>query len=317
MKEVFKFQPVSFSWVAVHPNPKGIVQFMGGAFFGSFPTLFYRYFLRQLFEAGYTIVALPFRFSFRHWPIAVGLLNEQEVLRKEITAIAQKLGYQYEVYQDKSNYFWVAHSLGCKYIALLEFLSGERWKEIVDACVDGSTIEYVENILKSYTGTEQLSIKGQASLLIAPDISNTESAIPVGAIANFIDKIGLGVKPTRKDTQCFIEGSKLFNLTGLISFNKDTIAGNKNDFTKPPPERENSDVVWFIELLKDKKLPILHQEIPGKHLEPIGIRIGNYIVDLNPLDKFIEPINSRLLESVTIQFLEELNKREKILKEVD
>ena len=46
------FQPISFSWVALHPQPKGVIQFMGGAFFGSFPTVFYRYFLGQLFESG-------------------------------------------------------------------------------------------------------------------------------------------------------------------------------------------------------------------------------------------------------------------------
>jgi len=52
MQSSFRFQPLLFSWVALHPKPKGVIQFVGGAFFGSFPTLFYRYFLSQLFEAG-------------------------------------------------------------------------------------------------------------------------------------------------------------------------------------------------------------------------------------------------------------------------
>jgi hypothetical protein len=81
MSKSFKFQPVSFSWVAVHPQPKGVVQFLGGTFLGSLPTLFYRYFLQQLFEEGYTVVSLPFRFTFRHWPLAIGLLKEQQILR--------------------------------------------------------------------------------------------------------------------------------------------------------------------------------------------------------------------------------------------
>ncbi|MEG5067561.1 DUF1350 family protein [Microcoleus sp. B3-A4] len=127
MSNSFKFQPVSFSWVAVHPQPKGVVQFIGGSFFGSLPTLFYRYFLQQLFEEGYTVVALPFRFTFRHWPIAIGLLKEQEILRTELTKIAHRLGYESEIYQEPSSYFWVGHSLGCKYIALLEFLSDDRY----------------------------------------------------------------------------------------------------------------------------------------------------------------------------------------------
>ncbi len=61
--------------------------------------------------------------------------------------------------------------------------------------------------------------------------------------------------------------------------------------------------------MKRRKFPLLHEEIPGKHLEPIGIQVGDYIVDLNPLDKFIEPIASRRLEKVAIQFLEQLEQR--------
>lgn len=321
MQALFKFQPVSSSWVAIHPQPKGVVQFIGGAFFGTFPTLFYRYFLSQLFAEGYTIIALPFRFSFRHWSIAVSLLKEQEVISKELIAIAKKMGYNYNVYQEKSNYFWVAHSLGSKYVAMLEFLSDANWEKIVSDCVDNSQIDQIKNMVESIIGREEISIKGQASLLIAPDISNTESAIPVPAIARLIDKLGLGVKPTRKDTQCFIESSNLFNLTGLISFDKDTIAGNKNDINKPLEQQGESDVLWFIKLLYSQDLPARIQpvirEIPGKHLEPIGIKMGNYIVDFNPLDKFIESINDRWLERVAIQFLQELQERERILSEVD
>lgn len=314
---VFKFRPVSSSWVAIHPQPKGVVQFIGGAFFGTLPTLFYRYFLNQLFADGYTIIALPFRFSFRHWPIAVSLLKEQELIREELVAIAKKMGYEYNVYQDKSNYIWVAHSLGCKYVAMLEILSDANWENLVGKRVGNYRLKRIKNVVESIFGKEVISIKGQASLLIAPDISNTESAIPVPAIAKFLDDIGLGVKPTRKETQYFIESSNLFKLTALISFDKDTIAGNKGDINKSPKQQEESDVLWFIELLKSKNLPDNLQpvitEIPGKHLEPVGIKIGNYIVDMNPLDKFIEPINYRWLEKVTIQFLKELWERKQVL----
>ena len=100
MSIIFKFHPVSFSWVAIHPEPKGVIQFIGGAFFGTFPTVFYRYFLQTLFDEGYTIIALPFRFSFRHWNIAIELLKEQEALRKELST---NIGNSF--YQDKVNYF--------------------------------------------------------------------------------------------------------------------------------------------------------------------------------------------------------------------
>lgn len=304
MNVTLRWKPISFSWVAIHPNPKGVVQFIGGAFLGSHPTLFYRYFLRKVFEEGYTIIALPFRFSFRHWPIAISLLKEQQVLRKELTNIAHSLGYEHEIYQDKSNYFWIGHSLGCKYITLLEFFSGEDWEKILEGCVGNSELQY-QQIKTSLQDTEleKPSIKGQASLLIAPDISDTESAIPkpLTFVARFLDKVGLGVLPTKRQTQCFIEGSHLFNLTALISFKKDTIAGNKTD--------KNSDVFWMIEQLKLRKPPILHEEMPGKHLEPIGIKVGDYIVDINPFDKFIKRIECRYLEEVVIKFLEQLKQR--------
>ena len=308
MSNSFKFQPVSFSWVAVHPQPKGVVQFIGGTFFGSLPTLFYRYFLQQLFEEGYTVVALPFRFTFRHWPIAIGLLKEQQILRTELTKIAQRLGYESEIYQEPSSYFWVGHSLGCKYIALLEFLSDDQYPNIVDNFCEGPDYEQIQRLIESL-GIDRPSIKGQPSLLLAPDISNTESAIPVRPLAQLLDKFRLGVLPTREQTQCFIANSSLFNLTAIISFDRDKIAGSINDINKSPEEQKNSDVLWLIQQLSNRKLPLLSKEIEGKHLEPIGIKIGNYIVDLNPWDKFIKPLKSRVLEYWSVHFLDALKKR--------
>ena len=303
MPPVFRFSPVSFSWVAIHPEPKGVIQFIGGAFFGTFPTVFYRYFLQTLFDEGYTIVALPFRFSFRHWDIAIGLLKEQEVLRKELSTITGK-GF----YQDKANYFWLGHSLGCKYIALLEFLSGEHWNQIAESCIEKQAYQQIEAILDS-AGLESSSILSQPSLLVAPDISNTESAIPIEAIAHFLDRVGLGVLPTRKQTQCFIERSQLFNLTALISFEEDTIAGSVMDQNKSKQIQENSDVLWLFQQLKTRKFPILHIELHGKHLEPLGVKIGKYIIDLNPWDKFIELLSGRLLEHYAAEFLVQLKQR--------
>ncbi len=303
MSPVFRFSPVSFSWVAIHPEPKGVIQFIGGAFFGTFPTVFYRYFLQTLFEEGYTIIALPFRFSFRHWSIAIALLKEQEVLGKELSLRTGK-----DLYLEKANYFWLGHSLGCKYIALLEFLSSEQWKQIVEFCVERQAYQAIEAIIAN-AGLESASILNQPSLLIAPDISNTESAIPIRAIARFLDRVGLGVLPTREQTQCFIERSRLFNLTAIISFDKDKLAGSETDKFKDKQTQENSDVLWLIQQLKTRKFP-MHVELHGKHLEPLGVKVGKYIVDLNPFDKFIELLSGRLLERYTVQFLAQLRQRQ-------
>jgi Protein of unknown function (DUF1350) len=308
MPPVFRFIPVSFSWIAIHPHPKGVIQFIGGAFFGTFPTVSYRYFLQTLFTAGYTIVALPFRFSFRHWEIAIDLLKEQKILGDELAKIADKLEYESDFYQKKTNYYWLGHSLGCKYIALLEFLSGEQWQQIAQDCIGVNIDREVESIIAA-ADLDGVSIIDQHSLLIAPDISDTESAIPIRAVASFLDRIGWGVKPNRKQTQCFIERSRLFNLTALISFEQDTLAGSQTDSLRSAKIRENSDILWAIEQLKQRKFPILHRELPGKHLEPLGIRIGAYIVDFNPFDKFVESLQVRKLENCTIEFVDELKQR--------
>ena len=74
------------------------------------------------------MIALPYRFSFRHWSVSIGLVREQTALLQAIDAEAQRLGYEAEIYQqdpcsEQRNYCWVGHSLGTKYIALLELLS--------------------------------------------------------------------------------------------------------------------------------------------------------------------------------------------------
>lgn len=303
------FRPLCHSWVALHPRPKGIVQFIGGAFFGSFPTIAYRYLLEQMFEAGYSVIALPFRFSFRHWSLAIELLTEQNALRPELVALAKHLSYDHEVYEDKTNYYWVGHSLGCKYIALLELLSD---RPIAGECVGTQQIKQIEQAIER-SAIESVSIKGQPSLLLAPDISDTESAIPIRALAQLFDKLNLGVLPTRAQTQCLIEQSELFNLTGLISFDQDTIAGSVANAQQQPLTQ--NDVLWFLAQLKQRRDSLLHQELSGKHLEPIGVRIAKWIVDFNPWDKFAELIDDRGLEAVVLEFLDRLQQRQRGLEE--
>lgn len=300
MQPQLRFEPVSFSWVALHPQPKGVLQFIGGAFFGSLPTLFYRYLLRQLFEAGYTLIVFPFRFSFRHWSIALSLLEEQRRLRPILQVMASQAGYKTELYSQPSSYAWIGHSLGCKYIALLELLSGHDWQADIADCIDAKTLQYLAMRLP-----QAEAIRGQPSLLMAPDISDTESAIPIKPIARWLDHMGWGAKPTRRQTKNLIKRSRLFRLTAMISFDRDSIAGSVLD-----QEEEKSDVLWLVRQLQPAGL--LNREIPGKHLEPIGIQLGRYLVDLNPLDKFIKPLSDRQLEQVALELLDLLEERSQL-----
>jgi hypothetical protein len=302
MYPTFRFQPISSSWVAVHPQPKGVIQFIGGAFFGTFPTIFYRHLLKQLFHEGYTIVAFPFRFSFRHWSIAASLFVEQHILQDILIQSTTDLATK-AVYQDDKNYVWIGHSLGCKYIQLLEFLSSDHWHLILQEYVGSQEAKRIQCVISDITMGQKISIMGQPSLLIAPDISNTESAIPIKTVARILDRIGLGVLPTRKQTLACISQSNLFNLTALVSFENDHVAGNQQDKLRSQEVQENSDVLWLLKQLNHKKYPVLYSELPGRHLEPMAIEINQFVIDSSPLQP-------RYLEEVALNLLNQLRQRQ-------
>ncbi|MBE9158458.1 DUF1350 family protein [Nodosilinea sp. LEGE 06152] len=296
----FTFQPVSFSWVALHPQPQGVVQFIGGAFFGSFPTLSYRHLLHEIYNAGYTVVAMPFRFSFRHWGIALSLLEEQRRLQAYLPELAAQAGYEAEVYQQSDRYAWLGHSLGCKYIALLELLCGVELNPL------DTTLDEVIGVENAHWLRDRLAtapvIWNQPTLLLAPDISDTTSAVPLKTVAHLLNKLGLGVQPTRQQTLDLIDRSRLFNLTAMVSFSRDTVAGS---ITDPCPAA--SDVGWLYRHLQTKKL--IHTELGGKHLEPLGVNVGPWLVDLNPFDKFAKPLLSWSTGETVVKFLHQLQHR--------
>ncbi|MFK8183825.1 MAG: DUF1350 family protein [Phormidesmis sp.] len=268
----FRFRPHANSWVALHPQPKGIVQFMGGAFFGTYPTLFYRQLLKQFYNEGYTVIALPFSFTFDHWRIALTLLQEHYTLRHTIIEAAQRQGYETDVYLDAANYCWLGHSLGCKYIAMLELLSSPQ--DIFEAYADGvgielpqlkaiaqslqaltQTLRQLENNIQSMTGKAinygQPSIYNEASLLMAPTIADLNGAIPWKPLEKLLSKI-LKVAPTVEQTHTLIQRSKLFNVTHIVEFADDKIAKSTCD------------------RLKQEQPHITHGSLPGKHLTPMG-----------------------------------------------
>lgn len=304
MNQKLRFQPVSHSWVALHPQPKGVIQFIGGAFFGTFgPMFFYRYLLQYLFNSGYTIILLPFNFTFNHYVETGFLIKEQYEITPELVRMAKLANYDYQIYLNDKNFFWMGHSIGCKYIALLEGFTDlaekpeqleARIRQMVLATSKTSDkakneakiqriVSDIENLIHEleaedkkatqlisyYLGKEQdkifssLFIKGQPSILLAPVNSGTDSAIPQ-ILAKFIDKLGWGVKPSPDETYELIKATDLFNLLGLVQFNSDKIA--------------KETVNWFIN--KFHKPPVDFQEtLAGGHLKPLGIQIGNFVIN--------------------------------------
>ncbi len=274
----FKFLPLNFNWVALHPKPIGVIYYIGGAFFGTFPTLFYRYLLHRLFEQGYTIVAIPYRFTFRHWSVAIGLAKEQSFIRKGLIDEAKHRRYEYKIYEkgqqsEETNHFWLGHSLGCKYIALLELLTsleeaGHNRKSLISQlfgdCISFKGQRNLETVL-SNIDLKQVSIKSQSSLLMAPAIEGIESAIPLlrdpklAGVKKMLGKLGLKVEPSQAETFCLIEHSRLFNLTSLISFIEDT--------------RVAAPTVRWLSHNLGQRL-VQQKTLRGKHLAPLGWRRG-------------------------------------------
>ena len=276
METKLKFKPINFNWVAIHPHPIGIVHFIGGAFFGSFPTIFYRYIFKQLFQQGYTIAALPFRFTFRHWSVAISLVKDREQLRQGIIAEAKRLGYEYQIYKEEPtasnpNHFWLAHSLGCKYIALLELLTElehRETREFLGDCVGAEQAADIENSLKD-VDFEEISLKNQPSILLAPVIAGIESAIPVDALADLIKNLGLDVQPTVKQTRCLINKSHLFRLTAAIAFAQDRIASD-------PDIGADGEPIGTVQWLQKHVPAIKFSQLPNRgHFAPLGWRTGD------------------------------------------
>ncbi|GAX37140.1 hypothetical protein NIES3585_31810 [Nodularia sp. NIES-3585] len=341
-----KFQPVSHSWVALHPQPKGVIQFIGGAFFGTFvPMLFYQHLLKTLFEQQYTIIILPFNFTFNHYEEAGFLIREQYEIIPELVRISKLLGYNYQIYLNDTNFSWMGHSIGCKYISLLEGFTAlpteseelEKFiRQLVLETSDTSneqknerkiksivtdleilihdiqqkrdkTIELVKYYLKPDSDSQKLGsietnvtiasifIKGQASVLLAPVNTGLDSAIKPKFLADFIIKLGFDVKPTPKETYALIKDSNLFNLLAILRFKSDDIARSTCD--------------WFINTLR-KPPQGFWQELPGGHLRPLGIQIGNFVINFP--DTFsiplIQPIHKRTagFESHVIELLKDL-----------
>ena len=287
---------MSDSLVVMNRNPKGIIQFIGSFILGSFPIKSYKYLFKKLFDRGYTLIVFRFPFNplgFDHWKVATKLLKEEYKLRVEIikyiTQNGKKSNDNLKIYLDDSNYYWLGHSLGCKYISLLEILSnepeqrelilqtslGDRYNEELKSLIDSVDIareeaeRKISELLNKPIPIGKFFIKDQPSILLAPEISNTVTVNGVKIFTvNPLPNFELLVRPNARETKCMIAQSKeLFNLTGMISFAQDCIA--------------RDDVTFLAEQLALRRFPPLHKELWGWHFEPNGIQIEHLETCIN------------------------------------
>jgi hypothetical protein len=268
----FRFFPIRFTWAAIHPAPVGVVYFIGGAFFGTFPTLFYRFLLKSLFHRGYTVIALPFRFSFRHWSVALSLLENQDSIRQEVEEEARKQGFETALYTQVSGIntpkikeYWVGHSLGCKYIALMELLTDFEIFDKHNAmlhCLGNLQAEQIDQLINK-SPLASLSLYNQPSILLDPVISDLDNAIPTKSLQLFFSRL-VQVLPSRAETFCLIKNSNLFALTSIIAFDS----------------KVAEESVTELKQILDRRLLTLRTVVVkgarlGKHLAAMGVGSGS------------------------------------------
>ena len=250
-----RFKPFANSWVAIHPHPKGVIQFVGSFFiFGSLPTIFYNSLLRNLYNKGYTIIVYPtslippLRWKLKlvdHWQASIRLLKEEYATKVELITYLLKHTNQdsLDIYLSQSNYFWVGHSLGCKYISILEVLSGNPQdinSNLATCKFNPQELKIIESDLKNLESerincdhkinqllaskeinkqiSSKKSIIDQPAIFIAPEIYGTQDSngatIPIFKIF-----------PSGQKTLCLIQKSNNnFNLTALMAFEGDEIS---------------------------------------------------------------------------------------------
>jgi len=323
-----KFRPVSHSWVALHPHPKGVIQFVGGAFFGTFfPMFFYRSLLERLFNDGYTIVLLPFNFTFDHYAESGFLIIEQYDIMPELVRRAIFAGYDYEIYLNDKNFSWVGHSIGCKYIALLEALSilpeVNELRQLIEAIVKSTAnpkdsqrkidkkIDRILNGLKILINDLELKRKEATQLIKSyikkeANYQELEGKIEISSIfiknqpSLLLAPVNTGLESAvpKPFTNIFISLGINVNPTPEETY---ALIEKANLFDLMGLNSFKTDKLalstcqWFENDLK-KPPQELQKQLKGGHLRPLGIRFGNLAInfpDLKDKIPLIEPIEKR------------------------
>lgn len=343
-----QFKPVSRSWVALHPEPQGVIQFVGGAFFGTFgPSLFYRHLLQYFFDKSYTLILLPFNFTFNHYRESFFLLREQYRILPELVRMAIAENYEYQPYLKSKSYYWVGHSIGCKYIALLEAFNAlpedktglsqfirELLTNIPGESYSETTIQRIADELTTLIeDLKQLSIDAERLVKLYIKQADRAQRNVSKAILNddsesfFTDLFtknqpSVLLAPCTSDTSSAIQPKALADLINKWGFGVEPTPKVTHELIKKSDlfnllvlVRFKSDTIaletcqWFIETLG--KPPQYNQEpFSGGHLRPLGLPIGNFV--FNPF--FDQPLltatlaRNKELEARVDQLLEDLLK---------
>lgn len=188
-----QWQQVEDSFVLTPPHPKGVIHFLGGAFFAAAPQISYTRILETFAQAGYVIVATPFLNStFDHRQIAAEV-------HKSLKRVRSKL------FLDYFPLYGMGHSMGCKIHLLINSLfPSERSGNIFIAYNNYGAKESIP-LFKEFATTipEMAILEFSPSPLETMELINSNYEIPHNLLIKFeddnIDEIStLGTQLQRK-----------------------------------------------------------------------------------------------------------------------
>ncbi len=240
-------------------SPLGVIQFHGAFLFGSCPERHYAPLLDALHERGYPSVLHQFPLDplrFNHWSVALSLLVGRT---KIVDQVRIKHGIKAADFcADPTNSCWLGHSLGCKYLLILEVLSLSR-KTLQETLYQVLGIDEASHVLRE---VEQLvdipSVQDQPTVLLAPEVSNTIRLFKSDWQLDFGRS-----RPNRKSMEMLLRSTPgRFNLTDVISFSSDRIA--------------QDDVRLLRSVLPDRDIEHLGPyDLPGGHFAPLTLQIDS------------------------------------------
>jgi hypothetical protein len=109
-----------------------------------------------------------------------------------------------------------------------------------------------------------LFIRDQKSILLAPVASDTSSAVRPRALAEWIDNQGWGVKPSSAETKRLIKKADLFHLLVLARFNSDNLACDT--------------IQWFYQTL-NRPEGSAREPFLGGHMRPLGFSLADQVIN--------------------------------------
>jgi hypothetical protein len=259
--------------VWLHPEPRGIIQFIGAFIFGSVPASTYRPLVQELYSRGFSLVLHRFPLNplqFNHWDVALGLLQRARRIRNQIAtenAFPATASADRDFYLDPTNTLWLGHSLGCKFLLLLEILSNEpiRREAILRKLLPAAEVGSILSRLSDSSGSNSSNlsqgeffpvIRNQPTILMAPEISNTVRILRSGF--QFSNRRAL---PNKTQTESLIlDSTELFHLTRVVSFDWDGISVDDVDFLRS------------VLIQRGTPTPVV-EHLYGWHLEPLSARV--------------------------------------------